>query len=245
MWQDIEDDAWDLLGAGEPDLARQKALLAIRIEPNAIDSYVIIAQVSDILGEKIAFSREAVRLGEVRFADELAAAPSAEYTFWAQLETRPYMRGLHTLAVALWGDDRPGAQAEAIDIALHAIRICPNDNIGFRFLLLEWLARKERWSDGRALAELCADEYRTEIKMWGALYAFQDGDRDHAVALVREATQINPNVAKQLLLKKAPKISPAMMVAHGSREEAKAYAAQAYEVWHSVPEVVDWLKPLA
>ncbi len=137
-WQDLESDAWELLAAGTSDVAAFLARQAIEIEPNAIDCYNILSNATDVSGEKIAFSREAVRLGEIILADEIKSAPNGEITFWGNFRTRPYMRGLQGLALALSEDQRDGAKEEAIKIAKHSLRICPSDNLGFRFLLEEW-----------------------------------------------------------------------------------------------------------
>ncbi|MBA4492609.1 hypothetical protein [Paracoccus sp. S1E-3] len=41
---------------------RRLAIQAITLQPDATDSYVVAAQASNVLGEKIAFAREAVRI---------------------------------------------------------------------------------------------------------------------------------------------------------------------------------------
>ena len=69
------------------------------------------------------------------------------------------------------------------------LRICPNDNIGVRFLLPEWYARQSKWSFGRRLLSEFRAEYRTEMNMWAALYAFQDDDLDVAQDMVTKACQ--------------------------------------------------------
>ncbi len=244
MWQDIEDEAWEYVRTGDMDRARLTALRVIQLHPDAIDSYVILSRTSNTLGEKITFAREAVRLGEIRFADELAAAPSSKSVFWADFDTRPYMRGLYALALSLWEDTRDGAQGNAIATAQHALRICPNDSIGFRFMLLEWLARHERWTEGRELAETHADDYRTEIKLWVALYAFHAANPDRAGEFITQAREINPDAIRPLLLKNPPKMPPGKYIAIGSPEEAKAYAAHAHDVWRRVPGAIDWLKTI-
>ena len=75
--------------------------------------------------------------------------------------------------------------------------LCPNDNIGVRFLLPEWCARQNRWSLGRRLLSEFRDEYRTEMNMWAALYAFHDHDLDVAQDMVRKARQTNTHIAKR------------------------------------------------
>lgn len=196
-YQELEDFAWDRMEVGDLRGATDAALRAIKLEPDTIDSYVILAQAAAVLGQKQAYAREAVRLGEIEFKDEIASAPSEDFPFWSVTRTRPYMRGLHTLALALWEDGRSGARDEAIEIAQKMFRICPNDNIGVRFLLPEWCARQNRWSLGRRLLSEFRDEYRTEMNMWAALYAFHDHDLDVAQDMVSKARQTNTHIAKR------------------------------------------------
>ncbi|MBA84929.1 MAG: hypothetical protein CML60_05835 [Rhodobacteraceae bacterium] len=240
-YQELEDFAWDRMEVGDLRGATDAALRAIKLEPDTIDSYVILAQAAAVLGQKQAYAREAVRLGEIEFKDEIASAPSEDFPFWSVTRTRPYMRGLHTLALALWENGRSRARDEAIEIAQKMLRICPNDNIGVRFLLPEWYARQSKWSLGRRLLSEFRDEYRTEMNMWAALYAFQDDDLDVAQDMVTKARQTNTHIVGQLLLKRHPKRSEAAWVAQGSIEEAKAYSNQAYDLWRSMNGGVEWL----
>lgn len=241
-WQDMEDQAWDEVSAGHYGAAARLARNAIRIEPNAIDSYNILAQSTELIGEKIAFAKEAVRLGEIQFSDAIAAAPNDDYPFYGILETRPYMRALHGLVLALWSDERPGAKDEAVQVAQHALRICPNDNIGFRFLLLEWLAAQGRWVEGYPIAKTYGEDPMVPLRMWASLYGFQAGELDYAKERLDAALQYNPHITKELTKAKPPKLSPMTMVAHGSIEEAKQYASTAHEIWRNVPSAIEWLK---
>lgn len=97
-YQEQEDFAWDRMEVRDLGGATEAALRAIELEPDTIDSYVILAQASGVLGQKQAYAREAVRLGEIEFRDEIASAPSEDFPFWGITRTRPYMRGLHSRA---------------------------------------------------------------------------------------------------------------------------------------------------
>lgn len=241
-WQEMEDQAWDEISVGNFDEAARLARNAVRIEPNAIDSYNILSQATELIGVKLAFAKEAVRLGEIQFADMLAAAPNDDYPFYAILETRPYMRALQGLALTLWSDVRPGAKDEAIQVAQHALRICPNDNIGFRFLLLEWLAIGGRWSEGYPIAKEYGEDVMVPLRMWAALYEFQAGETGCAKERLDAARQYNPHVVRELVKKNPSRLPPMAMMAHGSIEEAKNYAGIAHEIWRDVPGAIEWLK---
>lgn len=137
-WQQLEDEAWELVHAGRYEPAAECARAAILRNPNAIDAYVILGRTAATDGERVAFLREGVRLGEIEFRDELAAAPQKDFPFWGLLETRPFMRALHNLSLILFRDPRPGAKDEAVEIWRRLYRICPNDNLGVRFLIKQY-----------------------------------------------------------------------------------------------------------
>lgn len=146
------------------------------------------------------------------------------------------------MSLALWEDLRPGARDEAIDVANKALRMCPNDNIGFRFLLPEWCAKQNRWAEGAKLVSHYVEEYRTETKMWAALYAYHNGDMESAQTLVVEARKLNSHMIGQLLLKHPPKPLRSEYVAVGSIDEAKSHAAQAYDLWKAEDGSAEWLR---
>ena len=137
-WQDFEDAGWDCVEVGRLTEAAIYARQAIKINPNAIDAYVILARAAETDGERIAFLREGVRIGESQFEKELLAAPSDDFPFWGLIETRPFMRALQALSLVLFRDGRPGAKDEAVSIWRRLYAICPNDNLGVRFLIAEF-----------------------------------------------------------------------------------------------------------
>ncbi|WP_458792963.1 hypothetical protein [Yoonia sp. MH D7] len=139
-WQDIEDDGWEYIQLGDFDNAARCARDVLDREPNAIDSYVILSRTAATLAEKIALLREGVRIGDELFDNEILAAPNEDFHFWGQLETRPYMRALHSLSLALVADPRDDTLEEAVAIWRKLYAICPNDNLGARFFIAEYEA---------------------------------------------------------------------------------------------------------
>lgn len=240
----MEDEAWERLQDGRRDEARALATRAIGLNPDAIDSYVILAQTSETLGVTIAFCREAIRIGDAVFGDAIEKAPDGELSFWSHLETRPYLRALHALALALWNEDRrDGARQEAVQIATHALRICPNDNIGFRFLLLEWLAHLGRWNEAMVVARGFADRGRCETAMMAGLIFFARDERSEAEHWINEAHSANPHVVSEMLRVRPRKFSePEFGVAWRSPEEAAAFVLRTHGLWRSVPGAIDFLK---
>lgn len=228
---ELIDQAWDeATPAARVGYAR-RALIA---DPDAIDGYVILALSTEALGEQIALLREAVRIGRQRLAEAIKR-PSAHY-FWLDIETRPFMRAAHNLALALW---RRGEPEEAVALVDLLLKLNPNDNQGARYLALAWHPLLGNWAAVTRLLKRYRGEKGTEYLYAAALDAFrQDSD---PLPLLREAIQTN-SYAPALLLGDDPAESDLPYVEFGSFEEAAAYARMSREAWSIVPGALDWLK---
>lgn len=84
----------------------------LALNPDAVDAYVALALTAETLAEQIALLREGMRIGAKRWAPEIKRPPKS--FFWLDLETWPYMRAVHNLALALW---QRGDRAEAASLA--------------------------------------------------------------------------------------------------------------------------------
>jgi len=134
-WTDYEDDAWDYLRALDLESAARSAQQALDLNPKAIDAMVILARTQIILPERERLLRKAAEIGREQFSDEIDRAPNDDFHFWGQIETRPFMRALHTLSLHLFRTGSNAQKQEAVEIWELLYRICPNDNLGVRFLL--------------------------------------------------------------------------------------------------------------
>lgn len=137
-WEDVENDGWEFIEQGDLMNAAQCAREVLNRQPNAIDSYVILSRTVRTNAEKIALLREGARIGDRVFEKEVLAAPNGDFHFWGQMETRPFMRALQHLSLALVSDPREGSLGEAVTIWRKLYAICPNDNLGVRFLIAEY-----------------------------------------------------------------------------------------------------------
>lgn len=61
---------------------------------------------------------------------------------WGIIENRPYLRAIHGLCLCEWRDKN---FKEAEDLASLLLKICPNDNLGVRFIIDEIKSHK-KWS---------------------------------------------------------------------------------------------------
>lgn len=231
--QELIYDAWE---ASTPGLRVRYARKALTIDPRAIDAFVLLALHAATSAERIALLREAMRIGSVVWAPLLERPPQG--FFWMELDTRPYMRAIHNLALALWDS---GEREEAISLIDHLMRINPNDNQGVRYLALTWNAVIANWSkveeilenydqDGAAeyVYTKCLNDYRTENGAGEALA--------HAYGINR--------FVPTLLLNPGPgrRAEVGEYVAYGSEQEALVYVKHNLGIWKAVPGALPWLR---
>jgi len=231
--EDLIDRAWEAATAATQAKHARKAL---SIDPDAIDAYIILALSTNALGERIALLREAVRIGRKQWADAIQR-PSQHY-FWLDIETRPFMRATHDLALALW---ERGERDEAASLAGFLLRLNPNDNQGIRYLALDWHGALGNWDSVERLLKRYRAEIRTEYLYAAALNAFRKGE--DAKSLLAEARETNPHVPELLVGRSAlPETSDLPYVEFGSCEEAANYVRSSREAWSNVPGALKWLE---
>lgn len=231
--EELIDCAW------ETPFSSQRAMFArqaLALDPTAVDAYVVLAICAETTAERLALLREGVRRGELNWQRFLRRPPK-EF-FWTHLDTRPFMRALHNLALALW---ECGDREEAVTLADRMIRLNTNDNQGIRYLALAWHPVLGNWSRVDALLKKYSGERRTEYLYAYCLNCVRHGAG--AEEALRAAIAVNPHVPALLLASQPPQAdAAAASVAFGSLEEAIAYAAFNREAWASVPLALGWLR---
>lgn len=227
------DQAWE---APTPAKRAAYARKALAIDPNAVDAYVALALSIETLAEQIALLREGMRVGAVQWAAEIRRPPKG--FFWLNIETRPYMRAVQNLAVALW---QRGDRAEAAALADHLLRLNPNDNQGARYLGLAWHPVLGNWQRVERLLAQYEGEYRTEYLYARCLDTFrQGGDAEEALT---QALDVNPHVPGRLLGRgRRHEVNGLSHVAFQSPEEAASYAEHNRDAWEAVPGALAWLQ---
>ncbi len=233
---DYLDRAWECEVSSERTKWAGKVL---GIDPDQLDAYLLLSQAEITIAERFALLNEAVRRGKIIWADEIKR-PAQSY-FWLDINTRPFMRCLHVLALAQWeADDR----ATAIKNARLLLRLNANDNQGIRSLLLAWYPETGDWDAFEKLLKKFSDDCSADYLYSACLNAFRTGSK--ADELVAEALTANPFVPAFLANKNM--VPPfdgdsllAGYVTMGSESEAHAYAELNRSAWLSVPGGINWL----
>lgn len=227
------DRAWD---ATDPTVRATLARQALALDSTAVDAYVALAFCVETAAERIALLREGIRHGEFYWQQYLKRPPKG--FFWGHIATRPFMRAMHNLALALWEN---GDRAEAVALADRLIRLNPNDNQGMRYLALAWHPVLGNWPRVDALLKKYKGEGCTEYLYANCLNCVRHGGG--AEEALRAAMAVNPHVPAMLLSSRPPQPDQnSTSVAFGSKEEAAAYAAFNREAWASVPLALGWLR---
>ena len=127
--EDTLDQGLDSLEQGDEEEAGRYFFKSIEIDPTYTDGYNHLAN--------IAWRKEDWKQAEglyqkaLEFAEpEVKGIPKGG--FWGILESRPYMRALHGLALTAWKQSR---LKEAIGIFTQMLKLNPNDNQGARYLI--------------------------------------------------------------------------------------------------------------
>jgi tetratricopeptide (TPR) repeat protein len=242
---DSGDEALDLaqekaFEAMEAPRARERIALAreaLALSPLCADAYLVLARETADANDALELYRKAVAvgaeaLGETAFQDDVGS-------FWGLIQTRPYMRARHELALALW---RLGHRDEAVGHYHEMLRLNPNDNQGIRYLLIDALLELGREADADALLERYEEDDSARWTWSAALLAFRrTGNSAPANKALARAVEANRHVAAYLLgAKPLPPTLPGF-IGMGDDSEAVAYAHSAAGAWEAAPEAKGWL----
>ena len=222
-----------------PTAARRVALAqeALALSPQCADAHLILAQETRDAGEALELYRRAVAagaeaVGGTAFEDDAGL-------FWGLIQTRPYMRARHELALALW---EAGDRDEAIDHYRDMLRLNPNDNQGIRYLLMDALLELGRETEAAALLKSYKDDGSAAWAWSGALLAFRrtQGGPGARKALIK-ANDANPYVSAYLLGDKSlPPFLPDF-IGIGDENEAVSYVHGADQAWTVVQGAKAWV----
>ena len=168
----------------------------------------------------------------------LALGPSFEKrykgAFWADHDTRPYMRALYGIAgTALERGDWPAAGAQWTRM----LKLCPNDNLGVRYLLVNELLRRGAHDEAKRVCRKYSGDSGIDLAYATALLAFHaDGDCDAA----KLAFAANQHVPELLASTDAVRASATALETLGSLSQAVRYVEDMGEVWRRAG-AIEWL----
>jgi tetratricopeptide (TPR) repeat protein len=210
---------------------------ALAISPLCADALVVLAREEKDPAAALKLLREAAAAGEKALGPEIFEQDAGH--FWGLLETRPYMRARHVLAMAL---REAGEDEEAIGHYRDMLRLNPNDNQGIRDLLMDALLERGRDDEAETLLKRYGKDSSAAWAWSRTLLAYRrHGDGATARKALARAMQNNPHVPPYLLgSKRMPKTPPAYDQP-GAESEAVSYLEGGAQAWRAAPGALAWL----
>jgi len=245
--KDIErrfDEGIDTLDQGLYDISETILKSVIEIAPFHIDalhhlSIVYESTKNDL--EAYLACREAYRIGLSCFPDNFQWDKSR--LDWGNLSNRPFIRAMHNLGLWL---HRRGEYDNSIEVFSKLNQLCPNDNLGARYELMELYFEV---NDYESILSLCSDypdDYSPDFLYGKPLAHLKQGDFDTAKLTIRDAQKAFPLVTNELLRDPAARVRPKSdipgFVSHGSHEQAFSYWERFGEFWESDQGALDLLR---
>ncbi len=231
-----QDSVYDAFDAKSQASAIKHALKALTISPHCADAYVLLAsyQAKDE-DERIALYRHAMKAAEKVLGPEgfEEFAPH----FWGFLETRPYMRARHGLALTLAAK---GLHAEAAEHYRGMLALNPGDNQGVRYLLIDLLLLLGLLEE----AEELLGQYDEGMAAWlwsKALLAFKkSGDHETSRKALKHAIASNKHILPLLTGAMAMPRSLPAYISIGDETEAVGYVYGAFGAWRATEGAIAW-----
>jgi tetratricopeptide (TPR) repeat protein len=227
-------DAWQETSHKKRIALAKKALA---LSPHCADAYVMLAEDAALVDEQIALYRQGVEAGEKSIGPQAFGDDVGR--FWGLLETRPYMRARHKLAMALWDK---GEHDEAITHYTEMLRLNPADNQGIRYLLVNCLLADCRHEEAGRLLDTYPSDGAADWMWSRALLTFRlKGENAESHKALAQALKTNAHVRDYLLgRRKMPRQLPEY-ISWGGQDEAVAYVHGAAETWAATPKAFAWL----
>jgi tetratricopeptide (TPR) repeat protein len=233
--QNVIYDAWERTTSRSRVALARKAL---RISPLCADAYNLLAAEAATTAEARDLYARGLEAGELALGPE--GFEEYDGRFWGHLETRPYMRARHGLALALL---ELGEEEAAIEHFGAMLKLNPGDNQGIRYLLLGALLRRDDFLSLGVLLAQYADEWSAYSLYTRALVAYRygQGSTPATVKLLKDARSANEHVAAILARPKPPTLSRSDYVTVGGADEAAEYVRECGAAWRNTPGAVEWL----
>lgn len=229
--------AFDAMEAASEREARKLLGQALALDPDCVDALVMLAEMSRGEAENLGLAERAVAAGERRLGKTFFEENKGH--FWGLIETRPYMRARHHLAMSLMGR---GRVAEAIGHFEGMIELCSNDNMGVRDQLLPLYLMVDHAEKAAKLLAQYKGDISPTLTWGGALVYYILRDFGKAEKSLAAARRWSPRAEKYLTNKKKLPSRRADSYIVGSEEEAVQAAAMLQPAWQLHPTALAWLE---
>ena len=232
LWDDADEDGW---------------LSALESHPEAIDHL-------DIVDDLVLLLHEHPLTGSVYGIDnmvpsllqrarrilEMSPVGGERILPWGFRENRPGLRLVSQL-VFYYRDS--GANSEMIELIRWLLELNPEDNQGFRTILINWYLQSANYADALELAQRYLRDFLVDVTYGRALALFGLGRGEEAQAALGKAIDRSPLVAEYLGRSRVPR--PEFHdhgISVGGPDEAWLYRDEMRATWKNTKGALNWLK---
>lgn len=213
---------------------------ALEISNKCAEAYIILSYDNSISKEE----QKMISMKAVEVAKEVIGEENIDKFIGKYLDletTKPYYSAKYRLGNLLWSINE---RKEAIKEFLELLRLCPEDRLLIRGVLLSWLIAEGLDKETEEILSMFKDDYLSATKFSKALYLFKQGKLDEAERALRIANASNPYVISYITKqKRLPKVQPELK-SLGSEEDAMYYVRNAEVAWDAVQGAINWVKKI-
>lgn len=213
---------------------------ALSISNKCAEAYIILSYDNSIgKEEQKNLSKKAVAIAKEVIGEENIDKLIGKYL---DLEmAKPYYSAKYRLGNLLWSFNE---RNEAIEEFTDLLRLCPEDRLLIRGVLLSWLIAEGKNKETEEVLSMFKDDYLSATKFSKALYLYKLGKLEEAERALRIANASNPFVVNYITKqKRLPKVQPEFK-SLGSEEEAIYYVKNAEVAWDAVNGARNWVKEI-
>ena len=213
---------------------------ALSISDKCSEAYIILSYDNSISkDEQKRLSNKAVEVAKEVIGEENIDKFIGKYL---DLEiTKSYYSAKYRLGNLLWSINE---RKEAIQEFTELLRLCPEDRLLIRGVLLSWLIAEGLDKETENLLSMFKDDYLSATKFSKALYLFKLGKVEEAERALRIANASNPFIVSYITKqKRLPKVQPELK-SLGSEEDAIYYVRNAEVAWDSVNGARNWVREI-
>lgn len=213
---------------------------ALEISNKCAEAYIILSYDNSLSTEE----QKMLSLKAVEVAKEVIGEENIDKFIGKYLDleiTKPYYSAKYRLGNLLWSiNERKEAIKEFFDL----LRLCPEDRLLIRGILLSWVIAEGLDNETEEILSMFKDDYLSATKFSKALYLFKLGKLDEAERALRIANASNPFVVNYITKqKRLPKVQPELKNL-GSEEDAIYYVRSAEVAWDNVNGARNWVKEI-
>ncbi len=231
--QDRVYQAWQSEGKKRKKLANA----ALAISPDCSDAYLLLAESENDGKKEIALLRKAVAAAERTLGENWRERFKGHC--WLIHETRPLMRAMEQLAIALqWEDEL----SEALSVYQELMVLNPHDSQGIRYRLAGCLFETHADEQLEALLAANSEDPRASFRYLKALYLFRkNGASERSAEILLDAYRKNCYVPMFLSDLVEMPAEPPEYISIGDELEAIAYVLECGYMWFDTEGAASWM----